>query len=201
MSRQTLVLRLCGYAILLYVWFLLPFNLYEPTPTFHLPAILWFIHLIILYIHEAGHFFFRIFGDTMYILGGSIMQVLVPFVWFIVAWREESANAPVAVFFTGVSLVDVSIYVRDAETRILPLLGGHHTKHDWATFLGDHDMLDWGVPLGNLFFFVGLFAALGAMIWGVNLSLKLYQQDRLEESQSPGPDGVLKNDRQKDSPL
>ena len=89
----------------------------------------------------------------LYILGGSIMQVLVPFVWFLVAWREESANAPVAVFFTGVSLVDVSIYVRDAETKILPLLGGHHVKHDWATFLGDHDMLDWGVPLGNLFFY------------------------------------------------
>ena len=83
MARQRLVFRLFGYAILLYIWFLLPFNLYEPTPTFHLPTILWFIHLIILYIHEAGHFFFRMFGETMYILGGSIMQVLVPFVWFI----------------------------------------------------------------------------------------------------------------------
>ena len=158
MAKQKLVFRLLGYAILLYLWFLLPFNLYEPTPAFHLPTILWFTHLIILYIHEAGHFFFRIFGETMYILGGSIMQVLVPFVWFLVAWREESANAPVAVFFTGV------------------------------TFLGDHDMLDWGVPLGNLFFFTGLLAALGALIWGVNLSFKLYQQDRLEESKSPAPD-------------
>lgn len=195
MAKQRLVLRFFGYAILLYIWFLLPFNLYEPTPTFHLPTILWFTHLLILYIHEAGHFFFRIFGQTMYILGGSIMQVLVPFVWFLVAWREESANAPVAVFFTGVSLVDVSIYVRDAETKILPLLGGHHVKHDWATFLGDHDMLDWGVPLGNLFFFLGLMAALGAIVWGVNLSFKLYQQDRLDESRSPGPDSVSANDR------
>jgi hypothetical protein len=61
-------------------------------------------------------------------------------------------------------------------------------KHDWATFLGDHDMLDWGVPLGNLFFFTGLLAALGAIVWGVSLSFKLYQQDRLEESKSPAPD-------------
>lgn len=195
MSRQKLVLRLSGYAILLYLWFLLPFNLYEPTPTFHLPSILWLTHLIILYIHEAGHFFFRIFGENLYILGGSIMQVLVPFVWFLVAWREESANAPVAVFFTGVSLVDVSIYVRDAETKILPLLGGHHVKHDWATFLGDHDMLDWGVPLGNLFFFAGLLAALGAIAWGVNLSFTMYQQERLEESRLSGPESVLTNDR------
>jgi len=194
MAKQKLILRLFGFAVLLYVWFLLPFSFYEPTPTFHLPTMLWFIHLFILYIHEAGHFFFRIFGENLYILGGSIMQVLVPFVWFIVAWREESANAPVAVFFTGVSLVDVSIYVRDAETKILPLLGGHHVKHDWATFLGDHDMLDWGVPLGNLFFFAGLLAALGAIVWGVNISLKLFQQDRLEESQPPGPDSVSVKD-------
>jgi len=189
MPRQKFILRLFGYAILVYIWCLLPFNLYEPTPTFHLPTILWIIHLFILYVHEAGHFFFRMFGESLYILGGSIMQVLAPFVWFLVAWREESANAPVAVFFTGVSLVDVSIYVRDAETRILPLLGGHHVKHDWATFLGDHDMLDWGVPLGNLFFFTGLLAALGAVVWGVRLSLMLYQQERLEASSLSIPDG------------
>ncbi len=187
MSRQRLVFRLSGYAVLLYIWLLLPFNFYEPTPAFHLPTILWFIHLIILYIHEAGHFFFRIFGENLYILGGSIMQVLVPFVWLLVARHEESANAPVALFFTGISLVDVSIYVRDAETKILPLLGGHHVKHDWATFLGDHDMLEWGVPLGNLFFFTGLLAALGAIVWGIKFSFNLYEQDRLEESRHSKP--------------
>jgi len=191
MPKQKLIWSLFGYAILTYLWFELPFNLYEPTRTFHLPNLLWLTHLFILYIHEAGHFFFRFFGsDDLYILGGSIMQVLVPFVWFIVARREESALAPVAVFFTGLSLVDVSIYARDAETQILPLLGGHHSKHDWATFLGGHDMLDWGVPLGNLFYFSGLLISLGALIWGVNLSFRLYQQARLEASLSP-PGGKL----------
>ncbi len=187
MSKYRLIVRILGYAILLYLWFLLPFNLYTPTRTFHLPGLLWVTHLFILYIHEAGHFFFRMFGQTLYILGGSIMQVLVPFVWFLVAWREESALAPVAVFFTGVSMVDVSIYIRDAETRILPLLGGSHVKHDWATFLGQVDMLDWGVPLGNLFFFSGLIVSMGAIVWGVNLSFRMYQQDRLEESLQPLP--------------
>lgn len=181
-ARLKFVLALSGYAVLLYLWILLPINLYQPTRTFHLPNLLWLTHLFILYIHEAGHFFFRLFGDTLYILGGSIMQVLVPFVWFLVARHEESALAPVAAYFTGLSLVDVSVYVRDAETRILPLLGGHHSKHDWATFLGDHDMLDWGVPLGNIFFFLGLAISLGAIGWGVNLTYRLYQQARLEEA-------------------
>jgi hypothetical protein len=182
MARQKFIFALFGYAILMYLWFLLPFNLYEPTRTFHLPNLLWLTHLFILYIHEAGHFFFRILGEDLYILGGSIMQVLVPFVWYIVARREESALAPVALFFTGLSLVDVSIYVRDAATQILPLLGGHHVKHDWATFLGRHDMLDWGVPMGDLLFYSGLLISLGAIIWGVTLTYRLYQQARLEAS-------------------
>ena len=185
LPRQKFILSLAGYAVLLYLWVLLPFHLFEPTSTFQLPNLLWLTHLFILYIHEAGHFFFRLFGEDLYILGGSIMQVLVPFVWYLVARREESEAAPVALFFTGVSLVDVSIYVRDAETRILPLLGGHHSKHDWATFLGSHDMLDWGVPLGNLFFFSGLLISLGAIVWGVMLSYLLYQQARLEASLAP----------------
>jgi hypothetical protein len=130
------------------------------------------------------------FGETMYILGGSVMQVFVPFIWFLVAKREESALAPVALFFTGESMVDVSIYIRDAETRILPLLGGSHSKHDWATFLGQLDMLDWGVPLANVFFFSGLIISLGAIAWGANLSYRTFQQSRLEELQLPPPENV-----------
>ena len=189
-SKPKLILSLFSYTLLLYLWFLLPFNLYEPTRRFHLPGLLWFTHIFILYIHEAGHFFFRMFGETMYILGGSIMQVLVPFVWFLVAKREASALAPVALFFTGESTVDVSIYIRDAETRILPLLGGSHSKHDWATFLGQMDMLGWGVPLGNVFFISGLIISLGAIAWGVSLSYRMFQQTRLEEAQLHPPASV-----------
>jgi len=35
----------------------------------------------------------------------------------------------------------------------------------------------------------------------VNLSIKLYQQDRLEESKSPGPESDLTNGEQKSSSL
>ena len=184
-SKQKFILSIPGYALLFYLWMLLPFSLYTPTHTFHLPNLLWFAHLITLYIHEAGHLVFRIFGADLHILGGSIMQVLVPVVWFFVAKKEESALVPVAVFFTGESLVDLSIYVRDAETQILPLLGGSHVKHDWATFLGKYELLDWGVPLGNLFFFGGLIISLCAIAWGIRDTLRLGQQAKLEGSQGP----------------
>ncbi len=108
------------------------------------------------------------------------MQVLVPFVWFIVALRQRSQLSSVALFFTGESLVDVSIYARDAEMRVLPLIGGHNTRNDWATVLREADKLEWGEPLGNLFFFFGLAISLFAIGWGVWASVKVYQQQRAE---------------------
>ena len=39
-----------------------------------------FLHLVNLPFHEAGHVIFRPFGQFMMMLGGSLMQVLVPLV-------------------------------------------------------------------------------------------------------------------------
>ena len=180
MSRLTLACALAGYAVLAYVCCLLPFHLYEPTPQFHLPGILWFIHLITLYIHEAGHPLFGMFGRTIGFMGGSLMQVLVPLVWFFVAKKEHSRLMPVALFFTGESIVDVSIYVKDAATRILPLLGGSKVHHDWWTILGEADMLDWGIPLGTFLFFAGMMICIGAIVWGVRWTLSEYQRRKDE---------------------
>ncbi len=180
--RARLITAILAYAFLVYIWILLPMYLYEPTRSFHLPAVLWIIHLFTLYIHEAGHFFFRILGENLYILGGSIMQVLAPAAWLVVALRQGSRLAPVALFFTGESLVDVSIYIRDAEFRLLPLLGGSHTRHDWGVFLTQHDLLDWAVPLADVAFYGGLLASLGAIAWGIMLSIRLYRDDTAAES-------------------
>ena len=39
-----------------------------------------FVHLINLVFHEAGHIIFSPFGEFMTILGGSLMQVLIPLI-------------------------------------------------------------------------------------------------------------------------
>ena len=175
MSKPRLIITLAGYGCLAYLCILLPLHLYEPTPQFHLPGILWFVHLITLYIHEAGHPLFGIFGRTIGFMGGSLMQVLVPIVWFFVAKKEGSRLMPVALFFTGESLVDVSIYVKDAATRILPLLGGSKVHHDWWTILGEADMLEWGEPLGIFLFFFGMILCVGALAWGVKWTIDEYR--------------------------
>jgi hypothetical protein len=173
--KTTLVISLSGCLVLAYIMVMMPEAYYEPSNAPKMAGIIWFIHLFILYIHEAGHLIFRPFGDTMYVLGGSIMQVLAPAAWIASALHDRSKLAAPAVFFTGYSMVDISVYMKDAEMRVLPLIGGKKTEHDWWTVLVRHDALDLGRPLGELFFWLGMIAAFGGLMWAVYLSITTYR--------------------------
>ena len=169
-------ISLFGYAVLLYLLILLPIHLYTPVRHFDLPGMLWFTHLMLLYIHEAGHLIFNIFGKTVTIMGGSLMQVLAPLAWFIVAKREESPLSNPALFFTGVSIVDVSIYVKDAEVLQLPLIGGlSKAHHDWRNLLVQWDMVDSAFVLGEILFWCGMILAAYGIYHGVRTSFILYR--------------------------
>lgn len=181
MDNFRIYFSLAGYALLLYLLILLPIHLYTPTRMFDLPHLLWFTHLILLYIHEAGHLFFSVFGRTLSILGGSLLQVLVPVVWYGVALRERSSLSNVALFFTGVSLVDVSIYVKDAAVLQLPLIGGlSKAHHDWRNLLRWWEMIDDAFVFGEIVFWCGMIIASSGVILGVSGILKkrweLYSQ-------------------------
>ncbi len=181
MSKPGVIISLFGYGILIYILFLLPFHLYEPTREFDLPNPLWLTHLILLYIHEAGHLFFSPFGHTLNIMGGSLLQIIAPAVWFIVAKKEQSELSNIALFFTGVSIVDVSIYVKDAGMLLLPLIGGlSKSHHDWANLLNDWGMIEWGYALGEILFLFGMILS----VLGIYLGLKenIVQLQKLKEN-------------------
>lgn len=176
MTKPKLIISLCGYALLIYLFILLPQNLYTPRRYFNLSGILWFTHLILLYIHEAGHLFFSIFGKTIGILGGSLNQVLVPIVWYFVAKREGSSLSNVALFFTGVSIVDVSIYVKDAEVLQLPLIGGlSKAHHDWKNLFEGWGILEWSFPIGEVLFWGGMITAAAGLFVGIKNAIGEYR--------------------------
>lgn len=173
MNKIRLSVSIAGYALLLYLLILLPIHLYTPTRSFDLPNILWFTHLILLYIHEAGHFFFSPFGRTFNILGGSLLQILVPVIWYLVAKREGSQLSNVALVFTGVSIVDVSIYVKDAGMLQLPLIGGlSKAHHDWRNLLNGWEMIDDAFLLGEILFWMGMLIGAAGIILGVRRTVK-----------------------------
>lgn len=166
----------------MYVLLLLPFHLYTPSRSFDLPNLLWLTHLILLYIHEAGHLIFSIFGKTISILGGSLNQIIIPVLWFLVAKREGSALSNIALFFTGVSIVDVSLYVKDAGMLQLPLLGGLSTSHhDWANLLNDWGLIEYGYAFGEVLFWFGMLLAALGIYSGVKNSVDRFRKVNQEQ--------------------
>src|SRR5512137_83148 len=89
------------------------------------------LDLVNLVFHEAGHVVFGFFGGALGILGGSLMQVLVPSIvtgYFVL--YDQCGSGMVCLFWVGQSLFNVSVYVKDARAQGLPLLGGDDAIHD-----------------------------------------------------------------------
>lgn len=91
-----------------------------------------FLDGVSLIIHEAGHFVFAPFGQTLEIAGGSLLQTLIPllFAGYFLR-RQEFFSASLLLFWVGQNLLNVSVYAGDAVTMQLPLLGGDNVIHDW----------------------------------------------------------------------
>jgi hypothetical protein len=100
-----------------------------------------FLHIVSLPFHEAGHIIFSPFGDLMMSLGGSLTQILVPVICGI-AFLTTSPNrfgAAVMGWWAGENMMDVAVYINDARSLTLTLLGGHTGAevegHDWERIL------------------------------------------------------------------
>lgn len=95
-----------------------------------------------LAIHEAGHVFFQPLGDTVGVLGGSLLQVIVPLAFVVYFLRQrETFSASVVAAWLGASLGNVALYIADARAQELPLLGGENAIHDWWYLLTEWDRL------------------------------------------------------------
>lgn len=90
-----------------------------------------FIDHLNLLIHEGGHLIFSFMGEWMHVLGGTILQLLFPLAFSLVFLfrRDKYASALFGIWF-GESMMDMAVYMADAQVQALPLLFGKGT-HDW----------------------------------------------------------------------
>lgn len=74
-----------------------------------------FIHGPLLVFHEAGHFVFRLFGEWVMVLGGTLGQLVMPAVMLVALLCKtcDPFGAAVAFWLFGVSLLDIAPYVYD----------------------------------------------------------------------------------------
>ena len=86
-------------------------------------------------IHELGHMLTYSAADLFNALMGSIAQVVVPLLIALYFFfrRDDWVGAAVCLAWAATSALEVALYVADAPTQQLDLIGD---KHDWAFILG-----------------------------------------------------------------
>lgn len=128
-----------------------------------------FLHNIWLPFHEFGHVFFSPFGDTLMILGGSLFQLLLPWVFIGVFTFQQRNNlsSSVVLWWAGQSWVDIAPYIQDAPYRALPLIGGmDESAHDWGNLLTQWGMVSSANVLAYISFWIGMALMLLSLTWG-----------------------------------
>ena len=131
-----------------------------------------FLHLINLPFHEAGHIFFSPFGRFLHVLGGSLLQVIIPAVCLVAFLiRREPFSAAIGLWWMGQSLIDMAPYINDARAGQLMLIGGVTGQeapdfHDWNVLLSMTGLLNYDGVIAHLAKYFGVLLILLALLWG-----------------------------------
>jgi hypothetical protein len=135
------------------------------------PSTYRFLDRVDLIFHEAGHPLFGLFGEFLGLLGGTLMQLLIPAACAAHFFRSrQSYSGSIVLIWLAQSLFNVSVYVRDARARALPLLGDDPSAHDWHQILGRLGLLRLDQAIGGLVYGVGFLVLLVAILGALHHS-------------------------------
>jgi len=141
-----------------------------------------FMHNINLVFHEAGHVIFRPFGGFMTVLGGSLLQLLVPVVVMVAfIWKNhDNFGASIGLWWLSQSMMDLAPYINDARAGQLMLLGGVTGTdmpgvHDWKNILTDLGLLQQDHAIAWMTDMMGELFMLISFVWGGTILYLQYQ--------------------------
>lgn len=147
-----------------------------------------FMHLINLPFHEAGHLIFSFLGDFMRVLGGTLAQILTPFVCLMAFLKRQDAfAASCSSWWLGQNFIDVAPYINDARAGTLMLLGGITGQdepdfHDWHNILERLDLLPCDHVIACLSKFVGAIVIVLSLGWAGYSLVRQYRMIKQRES-------------------
>jgi hypothetical protein len=141
------------------------------------------LSLVDLGFHELGHLVTIRLPQVLYFVAGSAAQIAVPLglgIYFVVR-RDHFAGA-LCLAWAATSAKDVAVYIADAPTQLLPLIGG---EHDWAVILGPEHLhaLDKAGAIALAVRTLGLallFASFALCVW------HLVMDEEIPEAAGPG---------------
>lgn len=143
-----------------------------------------FLHAINLPFHEAGHLVFRLFGDFITSLGGTLGQILMPTICmgaFLLQTRDPFAGS-VGLWWVGQNFMDIGPYINDAQAGVMPLLGGNTGQsspygfHDWEYLLTETGLIRYDHTIALLSHGLGCLLMATALVWGGYLLWEQYHR-------------------------
>ncbi|MDH3251407.1 MAG: hypothetical protein OEM41_01375 [Ignavibacteria bacterium] len=176
MHTLILTLKLLFYSYLGYLLFFLATGYHPEQAGYNPPFVIFVVDTINLFIHEAGHFFLKIFGKFINILGGSFFQILIPGLLVFTTWRQTITQIALPGFWLGESMVNVSVYIRDAPFRHLRLIA-RGLIHDWNWLLSGN--MEAAEPLADIVFICGLCICAASLGAGVYFAVRVFREESL----------------------
>ena len=141
------------------------------------PYVLWltfaysyhFLDGVNLIIHEAGHVLFSPLGDTLGLMGGTLLQLAAPAA-FVISFllRGRLFESAVCSVWLAESLMYTARYMADARELSLPLLGD---VHDWNELFIRAGLLHRAEFLGAVVHVLGSGLAVAAVLFAGRLAL------------------------------
>ena len=117
-----------------------------------------------LMIHEAGHPLFSPFGYTIMLLGGTLLELLVPLLCAIFFfWKREVTAVAFCSFWFFENFLYIGAYMSDARTSALPLVGSDES--DWTLLFGQWRLLLQDQMIGGTTRILGWLGMLLTMSW------------------------------------
>lgn len=105
------------------------------------------------------------FGRTLYLLGGTFLELLVPLVVTLHFYgRRQEFAVGFGLWWLSTVFFGVGIYVSDARERMLPLITGDPNSHDWWQLLGEWGMLRYDDLIGGVFMGLSFLTLLAALV-------------------------------------
>jgi len=144
----SIILVFCSWFIVRQFWMAIEYNIFLAMDYEHVPifSIFYFVmDTVTFIIHEGGHTLFGFFGwRFLTVLGGTLLQILIPFMIFLVAWRKgQMYIGQLALYWLGFAWLDSSAYAADAYNQDLPLFGNlPKSAHDFMNMLSDLNILN-----------------------------------------------------------
>lgn len=142
-----------------------------------------FLHLINTPFHEAGHVIFRVFGEYMHSLGGTLGQLLMPLICMgtLLFKTRDPFGASVCLWWFGENFLDITPYMADARALEQPLLGGNigykspYGFHDWEYLLTEIDLIEYDLIFAKTTYIMGSVIMILSLLWAAVILFKQYK--------------------------